>query len=278
MNRATSPDDFAFDPIDRYWLGSTSLVWCRDAATAGSLTWGTPNERDMHELTRALELARHPALGSGVEIFMDSRGIERVDWPPFSYLLNYVKERMTEWSQRIRKQAVVLPPGPAAPLLAGMVPMVGMTYPMKFFGDSAEAIGWLGWGPEKILAIDEAAGLMAAARSITPTVQELRAWLDRSLVGPTLESAASALRVSTRTLQRELKAASTTFTAEVHAARIRAATAMLAESDEKIEAIAHAVGCISASQLSALFRKHIGETPARYRARLAAGRTGVTKP
>jgi transcriptional regulator GlxA family with amidase domain len=49
---------------------------------------------------------------------------------------------------------------------------------------------------------------------------------------------------------------------------VRVAIKMLTETDEKIEAIARDVGCVSASQLSALFKKHVGDTPARVRERL----------
>jgi AraC-like DNA-binding protein len=277
MKPAASPDELARDPIDRYWLGETQIVWCRDAITCGSMHWGTPTVRDAKDLTRALDLSRHPALAAGFEVFMDTSGIERVEWTAFSHLFGYVRERLAEWGQRIRRQAVVVPTGPAGPLLAGMVPLIGMTYPMRFFSARDVAIDWL-WASrgDAVAAATEAARLAEQARGLTPTVQRLRAWLDGALVHPTLEAAARAIHVSPRTLQRELQAASTRFSAEVQAARVRAASAMLAETDEKIDVIARAVGCVSASQLSALFRRHVGDTPARYRERLAAARSGAT--
>lgn len=271
MQRAASPDELAADPVGRYWLGETQLVWCRDARTCGSMHWGAPSVRDARELTRALDLSRHAALAGGFEVFMDTSGIDRVEWAAFSHLFGYVRERLTEWGTKIRRHAAIVPAGPAGPLLAGMVPLLGMTYPMRFFRGRDAALEWLGWSHE---AIAEPVALAEAARGLTRTVQRLRAWLDGELAHPTLEAAARAIRVSPRTLQRELHAASTRFSAEVQAARVRAASAMLAETDEKIDVIARAVGCASASQLSALFRKHVGDTPARYRERLAASRRG----
>lgn len=274
MRRVDSPDDLARDPIDRYWIGKRQIVFCRSATVCGSLHWGTPDAADMGELKRALELARHPALAGGFAVFMDAGAIERVDWEPFSELAKYVATRLLDWAKVITKQAVVVPAGPAGPLLAGMVPMLGMAYPMKFFGDTAEALTWLGWARDPVAteALDEARTLAAEARGVTPTIHQLRAWLATDLIGPTLDSAARALSVSSRTLQRELQTASTSFTAEVQAARVRAACAMLAETDEKVEVIARSVGCGTASQLSTLFKKVLGETPARYRERLAESR------
>ena len=274
MRPAASPEELARDPIDRYWLGKRQLVFCRSATICGSLHWGAPDESDIRELKLALELARHLALAGGFSVFMDASAIERVDWQPFSELATYVAGRLTDWALVIKQQAVVVPAGPAGPLLAGMVPMLGMAYPMRFFGDTAEALTWLGWGRDPIATsgLEEARSLAAGARGVTPTIHQLRAFLATDLIGPALDSAARALGVSSRTLQRELQTAATSFTAEVQAARVRAACAMLAETDEKIEVIARTVGCRTASQLSTLFRKIVGETPARYRERLAEGR------
>jgi AraC-like DNA-binding protein len=270
VKRVATPDELAADPVGRYWLSETQLVWCCDQQTCGSAHWGQPDERDARELTRALELSRHPALAGGFEVFMDTSAIERVEWAAFSQLFEYVRGRLGEWATTIRRQAVVVPGGPAGALLAGMVPLLGMRYPLHFFPDAARALDDLGWRarPDAVAAIDEVTQVIEAVRSVSPTVQRLRAWLDGALDRPSLDSAAHALRLSPRSLQRELKAAATSFTAEVHAARVRVATVMLEDSDDKIEVIARAVGCASASQLSALFRRQVGETPARHRERL----------
>jgi methylphosphotriester-DNA--protein-cysteine methyltransferase len=267
VQRVGTPEELAANPVGNYWLGETQLVWCADAQTCGTITWGQPTATHVGELTRALELARHPDLAGGFDVFMDTSAIEVVDWQPFSALGTYVRDRLPEWAKVIRKQAVIVPSGPAAPLLAGMVPLLGMTYPMKFFGDRDEAIAWLE-RPGVLEAVTEAAELAASARSLTPMVQRLRSWLEGALLDATLESAASALTLSARTLQRELQTASTSFTAEVQAARVRVAIKKLTETDEKIESIARDVGCVSASQLSALFKKHVGDTPAKVRERL----------
>ena len=274
MRAATSPNDLASDPIDRYWLGKSLLVFCRSSTVCGTIAWGTPDSADIKELTQALALALHPALAGGFSVFMETSGIERVDWQPFSELAAYVRDQLPAWSKVIAKQAVIVPSGPAGAMLAGMVPMLGGAFPMKFFNEAAEALDWLGWArdADAIAALDEARTLAANARGITPTIHQLRAFLATDLIGPSLESAARSLGTSARTLQRELQTANTSFTAEVQAARVREACRLLAETDEKIEVIARTVGCSTASQLSTLFRKIVGETPAVYRERLTAGR------
>lgn len=274
MRPATSPADLATDPIDRYWLGKSQLVFCGSPTICGTITWGAPDAGDVKELIQALALAQHPGLAGGFAVFMDASSIERVDWQPFSELATFVRDQLPAWSKVITKQAVIVPSGPAGAMLAGMVPMLGGAFAMKFFSDAGEALDWLGWARDAsaIAILDEARTLAAAARGITPTIHQLRAWLATDLIGPSLESAARSLGTSARTLQRELQGATTSFTAEVQAARVREACRLLAETDEKIEVIARTVGCSTASQLSTLFRKIVGETPAVYRERLTAGR------
>ncbi len=269
MKPAATPGGLAADPIDRYWIGESHLVWCRDAASCGSIHWGQPTTRDVTDLTRALELADHPALAAGFEVFMDSRSVDQVDWTPFGHLLEYLRGRLPAWSTRIRQHAVVVPAGPSGALLAGMVPLLGVTYSMRFFDDTEPALTWLAWHtrPDSVASAHEAAELARVARGVTPLVHRFRAWLEGALRRPTIEAASSALGLSPRSLQRELRAGGTSFTAEVQAVRVRVACALLAQTDEKVEVIAREVGCVSASQRSTIFRKVIGETPARYRVR-----------
>lgn len=266
-----SADVFARDPIDHYWLGETQLVWCRSPTLCGSLHWGTPHESDVVELMRALELTRHAALADGVDVLMDCRAVERMDWIACLQLSAYVRERALEWNRCIRRHAVVVRPGPTAAQLASMARLAGVTHEICFVGEHEAALGWLDWTTrlDALAAVDEAARFVDDARGLQPVVQHLRRWLEHALIGATVEDAAGALAMSVRSLQRELCKAGTCFTSEVQSARVRVACELLRDTDDKIEVIARAVGSTSASQLSVLFRRQLGVTPARYRAQHA---------
>jgi transcriptional regulator GlxA family with amidase domain len=69
----------------------------------------------------------------------------------------------------------------------------------------------------------------------------------------------------TRTLQRHLSAAGTSFRAEVESARLRAAEELLASTNLKVAAIAAEVGCASPQHFSALFRRARGMSPQQFR-------------
>jgi AraC-like DNA-binding protein len=260
---ARTVDEFVRDPVGRWYGGATHLVWCASPTLCGSTHWGRPSARDVRELTSLYEIALQLR---GFHVYMDDSAVEMVDWAALGVLNEYLKRRLTEWGGRIRKQAVVVPSGAVAVILAGVVPLLGPTYPMRFFSTRGAAVEWLGHG-ETTPILDEVERLVGELRGIPPLVRDLRSYLEGVLVAPSITAAARTLRRSVRSLQRELRQSHTSFGAELSRARVRAACALLYESDEKIEAIARRVGCITSSRLSELFRKELGETPLAYRTR-----------
>jgi AraC-like DNA-binding protein len=266
MRRAPTIEDLVEDPVGRYNIGATHIVWCHSPTLTGTSHWGQPTELDAADLVHRLEITMHPALAGGFDVFMDARAMESFDWSPFSVVSGYVRNRMIEWSRRFRRHAIVVPPGVVGALIAGLLPLVGSNHSVRFFASVAEAAEWLG-NPELFTVLDEVNRLVDEARGVAPLIRALRDHLHRSLAGATLEDMAQRLGLSPRSLQRELRRHGTRFTLEVMNQRVRTACNMLEHSDEKIESIARRVGCISSSQLSAIFRQNVGETPARYRAR-----------
>ena len=128
-----------------------------------------------------------------------------------------------------------------------------------------EAWRWLGRA-ELATVVDEVNALAADAQGVPALIRALREHLDNHLVDATVELAARQLGRSARSLQRELMRERTRFSVELLHARLRAACVMLSGSDEKVEVIARKVGLASSSQLSAIFRRELGETPSDYQA------------
>ena len=114
----------------------------------------------------------------------------------------------------------------------------------------------------------EVTSIVDEARGISPVVRGLRDFLDEAVPGATLEQAADVLGRPRRSLQRELALIGTSFRRELDLARVRAASALLENSDDKIEVIARRVGFQSASRLGTMFRRILGETPGEHRQRL----------
>jgi AraC-like DNA-binding protein len=266
MQRSRTIEDFVQRPLGRYSVGATHLVWCHSASLCGTVHWGTPNAAHALELSRRLEVVHHPSLAAGFDAFMDARAMESFDLPAFTVLSEYVKSQLAFWGERIRRHAIVAPRGLTGIHVAGLLPLLGPSYPLRFFATLEEAQAWLE-RPELAGVLDEVGRITSEVHGMEPLLRALRDHLEQNLIDASLESAAQALGLSARSLQRELKRLETQFTTELMQARLRVACQMLVHSDEKIDAIARLVGCSSSSRLSALMRVHVSETPAEYRER-----------
>jgi len=264
MKRALSIADFVQAPIGRYSLGATHLVWCHSPTLCGTVHWGRPTEHDAAELVQRLEVSVHPLLCGRVDVLVDARATEAFDGDAFSIVSRYVQSRLPDWQGRLHRHAVVVSPGVVGAVIAGLLPMLGPKHPLQFFLSLDDAMAWLGRA-DLPPVLEEVEHLARDAHGVPRTLRALRDQLDASLVGATLASTAVALGLSPRSLQRALLRHGTGFSQELRRARVRAALAMLEASDAKVETIARRVGCHSSSQLSAIFRRYTGSTPARYR-------------
>lgn len=268
MKRTSSIAEFCSDPVGRYSAGATHLVWCHSGSLVGTVHWSRPSEQDARELVARIGFGEHPAMAAGFSVLMDARGMEAFDWPAFEIVSEFAKSQLPLWSRLIRRHAIVVPTGSTGAIVAGLIPLLGPDYPLKFFASDAydEAVAWLE-RPELRAVLDRVTDLADNARGTAPILRQLRDHLDRAIATATIEGAAAELGMSTRTLQRELHEQDTQFSHELMHARVRAALQLLEHSDEKIEAIARRVGCSSSSYLSQIFCRVIGETPAEFRAR-----------
>jgi AraC-like DNA-binding protein len=127
------------------------------------------------------------------------------------------------------------------------------------------AAAWLG-ARRVARALDAA---VAAASGLPPCVLELARWLERHPADASLARAAWAMARAPRSLQRDLRAAGTTFAREVARARVRLAQRLLAGGDASLTEIAYEIGCASPQHFSTLFRRVVGVSPSRWRRRAA---------
>src|SRR5262245_18803025 len=111
MERTRNIDEFVANPVGRYIVGPTHLVWCHSSTLCGSASWGRPTEQDVHELVAAWQFSIHPALGSGFSAIMDDHALEHVDLRTTSIVLEGIRHIAPRWHRLVRRQAVIIPPG-----------------------------------------------------------------------------------------------------------------------------------------------------------------------
>ena len=269
MRRAATIDDFVGDPVGRFSLGATHIVWCH-SPTLRTAHWGKPTETQAGELVRRLDLSIDTRAGLGLRrVHGHARhGVVRLVGVQRGVGLRADAARRVGAADLAA--TLIVPRGVVGVFVAGLMPLLEFDDLLRFFTSVAEAVEWLG-RDEMMAVLDSVGPLVEEARGVAPLLRSLREYLERSLSNANVKEAAHSLGLSPRSLQREMREEGTHFTIELMNARVRAACTMLEHSDEKIESIARRVGCTSSSQLSGLFRRQVGETPARYRSRRRGG-------
>jgi AraC-like DNA-binding protein len=262
MRRAAHLDDFLREPVGRYLAGATWLYGCPRAALYTTVLHGRPARADAETLAAALA----GELAAGVpphRSLIDARRVEGVDPGAFDVLSAYVRRHHATLARAVTRLALVRPAGMEGAVVAGFYRVLDPPYPVQLFEDAPAALAWLGEPPAIAAALDDA---FAAETGTQPLVGALRAVLARELAGVTFGGACRALGVSTRTLQRRLRDAGTTFQRELAAARLRDAQRRMLASDDSLTAIALECGFASLQHLSTLFRKTTGLSPSEWRA------------
>lgn len=227
-----------------------------------TLLSGRPGGEAARELVAILDEERFDA--PRLSLF-DASAVEAIEPEAFEVITAYQNRRREDLSRIVTRQAIVTPRGMAGAIVSGYRAVFEFTYAVEFFTERGAALGFL--GREDASAVIDALEALAAGPPLIHRLRELLA----TQPGASLAEATRALGISERTLQRHLQAERTRFVDEVQAARIALSKRLLVESEDKLTAIALAVGCASLQSFSAMFRRVTGESPSEYRSRARAG-------
>lgn len=267
MQRAvrSTLDQLARDPIGRYVAGETFAHFCAHDRLWGVVLWGRPDESHARELGRSLVLELSPPARPHASI-VDASRLESGSEGAFGALERYVARYGALLSEWVLKLAIVRSKGLGGAIVAGAHEVLPLPYPVAVFDDAALACVWLGEAsPERL--VESLSQLYQEASGTPPLLGALRGLLDDDLRDVSITTAAKALAMSERTLQRRLGDAGTTFQHEVIDARIRAAKRMMLDPDTPLTTIALESGCASLQHFNTLFRKRTGELPSAWRVR-----------
>lgn len=252
--------------------GKTFLVWCAEPGLYGTVLWGAPDRADLDGLFAAWRLFE--SLPGGYAVIMDARRIARFEPALYEPVLAFARELTPTFDPRLVRLALLLPDSVAGMSVAGIYPLAGISGKWRPFDDEEAAFAWA--SPTAGLRVQPRVDELARQlRNETTVVDALRRFLATTPSFPPIAEAARALDRSARSLQRELAAAGTSYRAELDYARIQRTRELLVESDMKIEAIAARVGCATASSLTRLFRRVVGQSPSDYRAAHRPGGGGA---
>ena len=271
MRAAGTVERFVQAPIGAWVAGRCVLMWSWSPSLCGSVVWGRPGEADVEQffvLSDAYRLS-----SPGCDVVTDVSRVDSVESTLYAAFVRGMQSRATQFATGVRRHALVRPEGLVGGLAEGFFPITGVQHDWRVFGQASEAFAWLE-RPGAELANLEVVRLVDEARGLSPELRSLRDYLRTHLRDARLAAAAVALGTSERTLHRALRDAKTCFRDELGAARVDAARRLLAETDLKIQEIARRVGYASHANLTSLFTRSTGQSPAAYREQATAATSG----
>lgn len=235
-------------------LGPQWIYGSPDARLYFSVLFGAVDETHVDGLIAlwAAELAT-----AGHVSLCDTAALESATPGAFAALNRFLKDHRDTLARTIERQAIVLGSSLTGTMAAGFYRVFPPPYEYRLCDSRDEALGWLDCAADALAAVD-------AHRDGEPLVRAVRAALadDCRLE---VEIMARTLGVSTRSLQRRLEDAGTSFRKEARRAQIARAMTLLLTTDQKLAAIASAIGCASVVTFSELFAREVGMPPGAWR-------------
>jgi AraC-like DNA-binding protein len=266
LQEGSSVGDFLANPIGRYYRGRRHAVFAQSPTLLGFVAWGRPDVDDVRELLRLCEVGLKPGVVPH-RWLVDVRGLELVEAGTFGLFLEYTRKNRETLRQNIVRQAQLRPDGLVGAIISGFSHLAKLSYPERVFGDVEEALAWLEidaqQGIELLAQLDAIRNQACESYAV---VGRLRRELEVAGI-LAVEDAALRLGLSTRSFQRALRQAGTTYRMELKAYRMRRAQDLLRQGDRNLTWIAAEVGFSSVQHFATAYRRAIGDTPSAWRAR-----------
>src|SRR5689334_21802442 len=92
---------FVVDPVGRYVVRRSFLVWCASETLSGVFLWGSPDTSDASELAALCEFSRGLR---GYDSIIDACRIRRVDSAAIQTLADWLQARIASYAEAINRQ------------------------------------------------------------------------------------------------------------------------------------------------------------------------------
>lgn len=262
LRHASAPSAFLAAPIGTSITGRSFAVWVQSPERLGAIHTSIDAPRELDTLAALLPVLVHPQLAPRYDILHDLGELRSVDESRFVFLEGALRTWIDALAQRVRRLAIVRPSGLVGAAVAGLVHdwVVGRI-DARLFHDREQAHTWLAMSAVEVDAIERERDALVGPELL----RRVREVVADDHASATLASVAAALGTGARTLQRTLQRLDTSVRDEILRGRIDAAKAMLRAGDDKIAAIAQAVGFASNAAFCVAFQKQVGVTPSCYR-------------
>jgi AraC-like DNA-binding protein len=270
VRAAPSASDFLRDPYGRYFVGRRSIiVYAHSPTLIGLDVFGNPSLEDIREMLALCEIELRPE-ASRHYFLADTRHCEQFDPTAFAVCVEWGIRNRHVLGEKVIRSTMLRTNGMLGAAITGFARVVKLPVMQQVFESEEEGIDWLGGAPG--LGHDLFRELDAIRGSVfteSPLVRKLRPLLDQD---GALSAAVAARRLglSTRSLQRALEHAGTTYRQETLSFRMKRAKALLVDESRPVSLVAEQVGFASLQAFATAFRSAEGMTPTAWRRRAKA--------
>lgn len=271
MIEAVTLDDFIEAPVGRYVVLPTCVAWVESPSLGGLVGWGRPDVETTRQNLETFRAMWSRDVAPRMHVVLDGGRLDSVLPESMAVLVSWAAKRRLELIEKIALQVGVIPEGIAGFALAGILSTFEASHPYRIRSSSRDAMRTA--VPDDEARADaisaEVEAITVKAMGATREMIELHRLIRSRAASLTVDEAATALAVSSRSLQRLLKTRGTTFQDELRRGRFELASELLSTSDAKVAVVASRVG-LSEQALTQLFRELGGETPGAFRTRVRA--------
>jgi len=225
--------------------------------------WGRPDLAETRELLAIF--SGYPHMAPQFDMLLDASAVDGLELDALGIVLDWLRQNQVVLAEHIRHRVGVIPAGVNGLALSGLTTAIGIQAPVEVLTDPREGFRMLLPDGGDALC-DEVHAIVAQCQGVPTEMLALRRVLSEHHGALDLAGAAQQLGVSTRSLQRLLGDAGSSFRVEQADARFRAASELLA-SDDKLAVVAAQLG-LSEDGLTLLVRGRTGQTPAELRKRI----------
>lgn len=269
MERATDDDDFIAAPVGRYLTGDGFVVWCVDSRFGGS---ALGSNLGPVAAARLFALAKRRAASGPTSLVSDLSRLTVPTPEVFASLLEHASADVSRLDAQLVRHALIVSPSLGGLASGGLMALAGATHSLRPFTDARAAFAWASDRADSDSIERTVDALVTAHFEQGDLGVKLRHLIREQLPNASLATVAEAMKISTRSLQRELGRAGLSFRVVLGEVRLQRARELVVESEDKVEAIALAVGYDSPSAFARAFHQAFGESPHDWRVRTRSSR------